>query len=143
MNKNFLAHPTFKTILHAGVITLALTLAPRSLAQHEPAWKVHDWDRPRPPVIEPGTPSTAEKPGKPPSDATALFDGKDLSAWASLDGSPPKWIVKDGVMECAKDSGYVRTLQNFGDCQLHVEWLHLRRAGRDRTEQWRVPDGRL
>jgi hypothetical protein len=25
-------------------------------------------------------------------------------------------------MECVKGSGYVRTLQNFGDCQLHVEW---------------------
>jgi hypothetical protein len=25
-------------------------------------------------------------------------------------------------MECVKGSGYVRTLQNFGDCQLHIEW---------------------
>ena len=25
-------------------------------------------------------------------------------------------------MECVRGSGYVRTLQNFGDCQLHVEW---------------------
>jgi hypothetical protein len=30
--------------------------------------------------------------------------------------------VRDGYMECVKGSGYVRTLQNFGDCQLHVEW---------------------
>ncbi len=122
MNKHLLARSTFATIVNAVALTVALTLSPRSLAQREPAWKVHDWNRPRPLVIEPGTPSTADKPGKPPSDATVLFDGKDLSAWASLDGSPPKWIVKDGVMECVKDSGYVRTLQNFGDCQLHVEW---------------------
>jgi len=39
------------------------------------------------------------------------------------DGSPTKWIMKDGYMECVRGSGYVRTLQNFGgDCQLHVEW---------------------
>jgi hypothetical protein len=51
-----------------------------------------------------------------------LFDGKDVSGWCSLDGSPAKWIAKDGALECVKDSGYIRTLQNFGDCQLHVEW---------------------
>jgi hypothetical protein len=39
-----------------------------------------------------------------------------------MDGSPTKWIVKNDYMECVKGSGYVRTLQNFGDCQLHVEW---------------------
>jgi hypothetical protein len=39
-----------------------------------------------------------------------------------MDGSPTKWIMKDGYMECVKGSGYIRTLQNFGDCQLHVEW---------------------
>src|SRR5262249_9551020 len=51
-----------------------------------------------------------------------LFDGKDLSQWVSLDGSPTKWISRDGYMECVKGSGYIRTLQNFGDCQLHIEW---------------------
>lgn len=94
----------------------------RSLAQGEPVWKQHDWNRPRPPIIDPGTPSTLDKPGQPPSDAIVLFDGKDLSQWVSLDGSPARWIVKDGAMECVKHSGYVRTLRNFGDCQLHVEW---------------------
>jgi hypothetical protein len=39
-----------------------------------------------------------------------------------MDGSPTKWITRDGYMECVKGSGYTRTLQNFGDCQLHVEW---------------------
>lgn len=85
-------------------------------------WPQHDWSRPRPPVIDPGTASTADKPGKPPSDATVLFDGSGLGAWASLDGSEPKWVIKDGVLECVKDSGYIRTLQAFGDCQLHVEF---------------------
>ncbi len=91
-------------------------------AQPDPSWKIHDISRPRPPVIKPGTPSTQERPGEAPSDATALFGGKDLSHWASLDGSPAKWIVREGHMECVKGSGYVRTLQNFGDCQLHLEW---------------------
>ena len=49
-------------------------------------WHVHDGDRPLPPVITPGTCSTQEAPGKAPSDAVVLFDGKDLSHWRSERG---------------------------------------------------------
>jgi hypothetical protein len=51
-----------------------------------------------------------------------LFDGHDLSQWVAMDGSPTKWIIRGGVMECVPHTGYARTLQSFGDCQLHVEW---------------------
>ncbi len=88
----------------------------------DPQWLGHDRDRPAPAVITPGTGSTQEQPGTPPSDATVLFDGKDVSAWVAMDGSLTKWIVHDGALECVPGSGYVRTLQSFGDCQLHVEW---------------------
>jgi hypothetical protein len=91
-------------------------------AQPDPNYIAHDRTRPQPTVVDPGTPSTLDQPGKPPADAVILFDGKDLSQWANMDGSPTKWIVKDGYMECVKGSGYIRTLQNFGDCQFHVEW---------------------
>ena len=90
--------------------------------QPDPNWLDHDRGRPLPAAITPATASTQEKAGKPPSDATVLFDGKDLSQWVSMDGTPTKWIVKDGYMECVQGSGYVRTLQSFGDCQLHIEW---------------------
>src|SRR5256885_11363695 len=40
-------------------------------------------------------------PVPPPSDAIVLFDGKDLSQWQSQDGSPAKWVVRDGYMEVA------------------------------------------
>ncbi len=92
------------------------------LAQPDPNWLDHDRTRPLPPVITPATLGTQETAGKAPSDATVLFDGKDLSQWVSMDGKPTKWITRDGYMECVKGSGYVRTLQNFGDCQLHIEW---------------------
>ena len=90
--------------------------------QPDPNWLDHDRDRPLPLVVTPATPSTQDAAGKSPSDAIVLFDGKDLSQWVSMDGSPTKWITRDGYMECVKGSGYVRTLQNFGDCQLHIEW---------------------
>jgi len=92
------------------------------MGQPDPNWLEHDRARPQPPTVVPGTFSTQDNPGKPPGDATVLFDGNDLSAWVGMDGNPTKWIVRDGYMECVKGSGYVRTLQNFGDCQFHVEW---------------------
>src|SRR5690349_10851970 len=61
------------------------------LAQPDPNWIEHDRDRPLPTAITPGSPSTQESVGKPPSDAVILFDGKDLSQWVSMDGSPTKW----------------------------------------------------
>lgn len=89
-------------------------------------WTIHDPNRPQPPLVTPGTPSTPEQPGKPPSDAVILFDGTEaaLAKWeADKNGSEPtKWIVKDGAMECVPGSGYIRTREQFGDCQLHVEW---------------------
>ncbi len=108
------------TAMYGAIV--AANLALRCAAAPDPDWLDHDRDRPRPLAIKPATSSTQEQAGQPPSDATVLFDGKDLSQWVSMDGTPTKWIMGKGYMECVKGSGYVRTLQNFGDCQLHVEW---------------------
>ncbi len=95
---------------------------------HHP-WAIHDRNRPQPKRIEPGTPSTPTQPGKPPSDAIVLFDGTaaSLAQWeadtkAGEPTAPTKWIVNDGALECVPKSGYIRTKEQFGDCQLHVEW---------------------
>src|SRR5512138_1094903 len=65
---------------------------------HHP-WAVHDGNRPQPRVVTPGTFSSPEQAGKPPSDAIVLFDGTDLSKWESSDGTPAKWLVKEGYMQ--------------------------------------------
>src|SRR5438270_4760100 len=101
-------------LIRPAVLTAALQLASLCLAQPDPNWLDHDRERPLPPVVTPPTASMADKAGQPPSDAVVLFDGKDVSQWASMDGTPTKWISRDGYMECVKGSGYVRTLQNFG-----------------------------
>jgi 3-keto-disaccharide hydrolase len=90
---------------------------------HHP-WAVHDKNRPQPKLVTPGTFSSQEQPGKPPSDAMVLFDGTDLSKWEADEGQgvPTKWVVKNGAMECVPGSGYIRTKDKIGDCQLHVEW---------------------
>ena len=107
--------------LFLSALGLALTMS-MTRAASVFDWAQHDWSRPRPRVIEPGTASTPETPGKPPSDATVLFDGTSLDAWTAMDGTAPRWVIKNGVLECARGSGYIRTLEAFGDCQLHLEW---------------------
>jgi 3-keto-disaccharide hydrolase len=84
-------------------------------------WHVHDPARPRPKVVTPGTSSTPEQPGLPPSDAVVLFDGKDLSKWNGANGGPAKWKVENGCAE-VNGTGDIETKDSFGDLQLHLEW---------------------
>ncbi len=74
---------------------------------------VHDCDRPAPKRIDPG-PATAPAPV--PSDAVVLFDGHDLSQWQKSDCK-----VVDGCIEAG--SGSLTSVQDFGNCQIHVEWM--------------------
>ena len=76
---------------------------------------VHDPDRPAPKKVVPGRGSTQEQVGTAPSDAIALFDGRDLSQWR-----PTKWKVEDGCLIATE--GPLMTQEEFGDCQLHLEW---------------------
>jgi 3-keto-disaccharide hydrolase len=90
-------------------------------------WKVHDIDRPHPPMVAPGGPAL---PVPPPSDAIVLFDGKDFSHWTMQvkRGAErgkmvePRWKLEDGYMEVVRDSGDLYTKEKYGDIQLHVEW---------------------
>jgi len=88
-----------------------------------PPWgPQHDRNAPQPAVVDPGTASTQTEAGKPPSDATVLFNGKDLSNWESDKGGPADWKVEKGDFATVPGKGDIRTKQAFGDCQLHVEW---------------------
>jgi hypothetical protein len=100
-----------------GFVALAL-----AQTQVDPKYEIHDRNRPQPAVVDPGTASTQETPGKAPSDATILFDGKDLSKWQHKDGSAAKWKVENGYFEVVPKTGQLYTRDSFGDCQLHVEF---------------------
>jgi len=77
------------------------------------------WD-PVPPVV------TANKNNAAPSDAIVLFDGSDLTQWINAKNSKPaKWkINKDGSMTVVgknNGGGSIKTKDNFGSIQLHLE----------------------
>jgi len=69
-----------------------------------------------PPVVDPGG------PGKPPSDAVVLFNGRDASGWTTMDGKPSKCTVAEGVMICRTGAGDTRTIEEFEDAQIHLEF---------------------
>ena len=103
--------------LAAAVLAAVLGCAIVAVAQQK-TWGIHDLERPMAPVIDPGG------PGKPPSDAIVLFDGRDLSKWvADKGGGPAMWKVENGYFEVVKGTGGIHTVQGFGDAQLHIEWM--------------------
>ncbi len=57
-----------------------------------------------------------------PSDAIVLFNGQDTDAWESVGGGKAEWVVENGVLTVKPGTGAIRTRQNFGDVQLHIEW---------------------
>ncbi|MBI3471254.1 MAG: DUF1080 domain-containing protein [Candidatus Solibacter usitatus] len=104
-------------------------------------WRVHDISRPRPRVVTPG-----EQPGRPPSDAIVLFDGKDLSKWVAggrrqASAPPPGWKVENGYVEAVHGTGDLVSKERFGNCQIHVEWAAPTEI--DGSSQWRGNSGVL
>ena len=71
---------------------------------------------PQPTVVDPGG------PGKAPSDAVVLFNGRDNSGWTTLDEKPSKCTVTDGVMICRTGAGDTKSTEKFRDAQIHVEF---------------------
>ena len=107
-----LVFPSEKTILAALLLYLVTGLLVTALAIPLVAGQRYIsgimW--PEPAVVTPGENNSA------PSDAIVLFDGKNFDAWKGAD----KWKVDDDGGFTVK--GAIQTKQDFGDCQLHVEW---------------------
>ncbi len=100
-------------------------------------WRVHDIARPKPRVVD-------APPGKPPSDAIVLFDGKDLSQWESRKNGvagPAGWKIENGYALCVKGAGDLISKEKFGNAQYHIEWASPTVV--DGDSQWRGNSGVL
>jgi len=101
----------------AGLTAFAEPSGDRPDAFH--AWAVHDVNRPDPVRVEVAANGV-------PSDAIVLFDGTAESVaknWCAGEGKPTKWKVDKGLFVCSPGSGGAVTKENFGDCQLHLEFM--------------------
>ncbi len=114
-------------VVAVSLLALATTLATggqdpqpgyRDTPKLPDGFRVHDADRPRPVAVAVGP---AGAPTPPPADAVVLFDGKDLSAFRGRDGDA-KWLLVDGAMQ-VNGTGDIETKAEFGDCQVHIEWM--------------------
>lgn len=74
--------------------------------------------KPVPPIVFP------YKNNGRPSDAIILFDGSNLDRWMSVrDSSAADWhLNRNGTMTVKDKAGDIRTKEEFGDIQLHLEW---------------------
>ncbi|MGI9430309.1 MAG: 3-keto-disaccharide hydrolase, partial [Bythopirellula sp.] len=98
-------------------LTLFASLPSACLAQAPSGWLIHDFKRPRPTIVKPANTTVAT-----PADAVVLFDGSDLRHWRSAEGTEPQWVIRGDAMESVPESGYLHTVESFGDVQLHLEW---------------------
>jgi len=64
-------------------------------------------------------------------DCKVLFDGKDLSAWQSADGSAPSagWVIEDGALVRKERAGYIWSKERFGDFCLDLEFKTAGNSG--------------
>lgn len=126
-NRTILATAASVALFAALVAAQAQTSRPKFGFQDTPMlpggrWHVHDGNRPQPPVVTPGDPSTPDKAGTAPSDAVALFDGTSVDRWHDGKGGPAGWKVEQGVLGIVPKAGAIVSKDEFGDCQLHLEF---------------------
>ncbi|MEM6842622.1 MAG: DUF1080 domain-containing protein [Bacteroidota bacterium] len=67
--------------------------------------------------VDPG-----ESNATPPSDAVVLFGSNDLSKWESVKGGEAQWDIQDGHFTVKPGTGGIKTKDDFGSFQLHIEW---------------------
>jgi hypothetical protein len=79
-------------------------------------WRVHDIKRPAPPVVKPGKTNDDA-----PADAVIIFNGGSTDALVSKEGKPCPWKVENGELLIL--GGDCWTKEQFGSCQLHIEWM--------------------
>jgi hypothetical protein len=105
-------------------LTISIFLALFLLCAHSFAQIpiLKDYTSPLPKVVTPAR-VTADGGVPAPSDAISLFNGNDLSEWTGSKGAP-EWTVHDGMFTVVEKTGDLNTKKEFGDFQLHIEWMH-------------------
>jgi hypothetical protein len=90
----------------------------------------------------------AQELNVPPEGFTALFNGKDLTNWATDGNAEEHWTVVDGVLTYDGKGRSLRTAKDYANFILHVDWkiekggdsgIYLR--GRPQVQIWSREEG--
>lgn len=73
-------------------------------------------------VWEPKVPKVIPYKNGVPSDAIVLFDGSGFSNWTGKNDTVGWTLNEDGSMTVKPKTGGIKTKQDFGSVQLHLEW---------------------
>ncbi|MFI3321004.1 MAG: DUF1080 domain-containing protein [Rikenellaceae bacterium] len=106
---------TFFSVNFAFAQQKEYPIAPKMSAEMTEVWL------PQPEIVT--TDDFDNKMVKAPSDAIILYDGTSTNEWKKAKKDEKiEWISEDGVLTILPKSGSIKTLREFGDCQLHIEW---------------------
>ena len=69
-----------------------------------------------------------------------MFNGRDLSGWTNINCAPETWSVRDGKIFCTgKPTGGLRTVRQYENFIVELEWRHLQRSGNSGFFVWGTP----
>src|SRR5258708_8454938 len=73
-------------------------------------------------------------------DFVSLFNGRDLSGWVNVNCAPETWSVRDGLIHCTGlPTGALRTVRQYENFILELEWRHLSSGGNSGVFIWASP----
>ena len=73
-------------------------------------------------------------------DFVSMFNGRDLTGWTNINCAPETWTVKEGNIHCTgRPVGALRTLRQYENFILEVEWRHLQHGGNSGVFIWGTP----
>jgi len=69
-----------------------------------------------------------------------LFNGRDLTGWVNANCAPETWSVRDGMIHCTgHPTGALRTIRQYENFILELEWRHLESGGNSGVFIWATP----
>ncbi len=69
-----------------------------------------------------------------------MFNGRDLSGWTNINCAPETWSVRDGKIYCTgQPVGGLRTVKQYENFIVELEWRHLQRSGNSGFFAWGSP----
>src|SRR5215813_7823602 len=69
-----------------------------------------------------------------------LFNGKDLTGWVNVNTAPDTWSVEKGMLvSSGHPIGVMRSVKQYENFVLHVEWMHTEPGGNSGMFLWSGP----